>query len=306
MASYPYDDIRKIVIAKTIVESGSMQKAATELKVTPSAISQSLSSLEKKLGTSLFVREQGRLAPTEACLALIKKAEPALLALNSLFEEQKPQLRIDYLDLGAYESLAHSVLADFVRELRITHPKVRFNMVVSRTSDLLKKLRSGELCTALVAETDGMERLRLDEVATDELGIFVGAGFAEISDDWPEIEKIGFGFISTGSDGIPGYLKKFMKQIGPKPKITLTSDSYEVLRRAAVNGLAASILPRRVALRSKNELVEIRSINGCERKEAGTHKIYLASMDRCDEEEAKFLADIARRCFHKEKISLAE
>ena len=306
MPNYRYDDIRKIMIVKVIVESGSMQKAAKEIKVTPSAISQSLSSLEKSLGTPLFLRDQGRLVATEACAKLLEKAGPALSALDSLFETKPEKVRIDYLDLGAYESLAHSVLSDFVRQLRAEHPQVRFNMVVSRTSELLKKLRTGELCTALVAETDGIDRLKLEEVAKDEMGLFLSKDFAYLAADWEGIRSLGFGLISTSSDGVPSYLKKFLKQLGPKPKITLTSDSYEVLRRAAVNGLAAAVLPLRVGQRSQNDLIEIKKFDGVEKKNFGEHKIYLASMDRCDEKESAYLASVARDCFQRESNNLRQ
>ncbi len=299
LATLPYDDIRKIVIAKTIVESGSMQKAALELKVTPSAVSQSLSSLEKKIGAALFVRDQGRLIPTETCLNLIRRAEPALAALHTLFEDQKEPLKIDYLDLGAYESLAHTVLSDFANELRQFHPKVRFNIIVNRTSELLKKLRSGEICTALIAETDGMDRLRLEEVGRDEMGLFVATKHLEKIGEWSEVEQMGFGTISTSTDGVPSYLKKFLKQCGSKNLVSMTSDSYEVLRRAAVNGLCASVLPMRVAQRSKNSLIEVTQFQGSPKVETGEHRIYLASMDRCDEAESDFLAGIARRCLQK-------
>jgi DNA-binding transcriptional LysR family regulator len=238
------------------------------------------------------------------CTQLLSKAAPALLALDSLFETKPEKVRIDYLDLGAYESLAHSVLSDFVRQLRVEHPQVRFNMVVSRTSELLKKLRTGELCTALVAETDGMDRLKLEEVARDEMGLFLAKDLAHLAADWESIRTLGFGLISTSTDGIPAYLKSFLKQLGAKPKITLTSDSYEVLRRAAVHGLAAAVLPMRVGQRNQNDLIEIRKFNGAEKKNRGEHKIYLASMDRCDEKESVYLASVARDCFHRESKNL--
>jgi len=112
--------------------------------------------------------------------------------------------------------------------------------------------------------------------------------------------SMGFGIISTGSDGVPSYLKKFLKQLGPNPKATITSDSYEVLRRAATHGLVAAILPARVAMRTSNELVEVVSFGGKPKTEQGEHKIFLASMDRCDEDESIFLAKIARDCVNRE------
>lgn len=299
---YRYDEIRKVMIVKTIVESGSLQKAARVLKVTPSAVSQSLTSLERKLSLTLFKRDKGALTPTKDCLDLLERAEPAFNALDQLFLE-KPDMRIDYLDLGAYESLAHAVLQDFVRRLRVKHPKVKLNLTVSRSAELVKKLRSGELCTALVVETDGMESLSKFEVARDEMGVFVGRGHAGIVNDWEKVEALGFGLLSVAADGLPLYMKKFLKQLGPKPPVSMTSDSFEVLRRAAATGLVAAVLPRRVAMRQADDLVEVPKLQGKPKTERGEHRILLVSLDRCDQEEAEYLADLARSSFLSESAA---
>ncbi len=305
MGHYRYDEIRKVMIVKTIVESGSVQKAARVLKVTPSAVSQSLTSLERKLSLTLFRREKGALTPTQECLQLLERAEPAFLALDELFF-QKEELRIDYLDLGAYESLAHAVLHDFVRRLRVKHPKVKLNITVSRTAELMKKLRTGELCTALVVETDGMDSLSTFEVARDELGVFVAREHASIVNNWEKLEALGFGFLAVAADGLPGYMKRFLKQLGPKPTVTMTSDSFEVLRRAAASGLLAAVLPRRVALRAPADLVEVTHFHGKPKTERGEHRILLASLDRCDQEEAEYLADLAKNAFMSENAGLTQ
>lgn len=300
MSTHRYEDIRKIMIVKTIVESGSIQKAARELKVTPSAVSQSLSSLEKKLGKPLFLRIQGNLSPTTECLDLLEKAKPAFTALDSLFHESEEPLRIGSLDLGTYESLAHSVLADFVTNLRSAHKDVKLNITVSRTAELLKRLRSGEICTAMVVETDGMDRIRTEQIASDELGLFVSSKYADRISDWDFICSLGFGFITVAADGIPFYMKRFYRQLGQRPKVGMTSDSFEVLRRAAASGLVAAVLPHRVANRELQDLAEVTSFQGKPKQERGEHKILLASLDRCDEAESKYLAKLARECFSKE------
>lgn len=295
MANYRYDEIRKVMIAKTIVESGSIQKAARVLKVTPSAVSQSLSSLEKKIGQALFVREKGALRPTSECLQLLERAEPAFRAMDQIFVESKA-LQIDYLDLGAYESIAHSVLPSFVRKIRQKHPQVKLNLLVSRTAELIKKVRKGELCTALVVETDGMDSLKQYEVAREELGIFISRDLAHIKDDWEAILRLGFGFLSVAADGIPPYLKRFLRQLGARPPVTITSDSFEVLRRAAAAGVAAALLPKRVAARH-DDLVEVTHFRGEPKSEKGEHRILLVTFDRCDVEEAEYLTEIVRDCF---------
>lgn len=297
---FRYEDIRKILIAKTIAESGSMQRAAKELRVTPSAVSQALAALERRAGAPLFLRDQGRTTPTEACLTLLTKAQPALSALDSLFEEEAKSFRIDYLDLGVFEGLSPSVVVNFAKQLRGSYPHARLNFTVGQTPELLQKLRSGELCTALVPDSEGLDRLRVQEVGRDVVGLFVSPTHRNHVEDWAKIEEMGFGVIAAAGDAMPPYLKRFIKSLGSKPRVTMACDSYEILRLAATSGLVAAVLPRRVALRGPGELVEVKKVRGRKFEFNGEHRILLATMDRCDEEEAKYLAGIAKECLRRE------
>jgi DNA-binding transcriptional LysR family regulator len=85
-------DKLKIVLA--IKETGSLSKAAQQLFVTPSAVSQSLVALEDQLGKQLFIRRGKILLPTEYCLKLIGIYEPfsqsiSDFLLNEASESQK-------------------------------------------------------------------------------------------------------------------------------------------------------------------------------------------------------------------------
>lgn len=296
MPTNRYDEIKKVMIAKTIVDNGSIQKAAKILKVTPSAVSQSLTALEKKLGAPLFVRTKGKITPTAHCLALLEKTQPVFSAIDSLFSDEEQSLEIATLDLGTYESLAHSFLPKFIDKIRSAHPKVKLNIIVKRTAEVIKRLRSGELCTAIVVESDNLQGINCIEIAQEELGIYVAKKYAEKISESNFIKNLGFGILSLSTDGMPSYMGKFLKQLGHKPKVILTSDSFEVLSLAAKEGILCAVLPKRVAQRNREELVEVKEIEGKPLNYSGRHKIFLISLDKCDQEEARYLADLAKQC----------
>src|SRR5262245_10683309 len=60
-----------------IARCGSFRGAAVELGVTPSAVSQALQSLERRLGLPLFHRTTRKVAPTEAGERLLAQLAPA-------------------------------------------------------------------------------------------------------------------------------------------------------------------------------------------------------------------------------------
>jgi DNA-binding transcriptional LysR family regulator len=66
----------------TIVEHGSFSRAARQLHISPSALSQTIRSLEERLGLRLLNRTTRSVAPTEAGLRLLSRLAPALTELD--------------------------------------------------------------------------------------------------------------------------------------------------------------------------------------------------------------------------------
>ncbi len=111
------------------------------------------------------------------------------------------------------------------------------------------------------------------------------------------IEKLGLGSLAPGPDGHPRYYIKFVNSLGIKAQPVMQTDSFEVLRSAAVAGALVAILPKSIARKAGPKLQEITDRPTGQKLETGRHKIYLAYMDRCDVREGEYLARIARKIF---------
>jgi len=64
--------LRDLYVFFAVVQSGSMAKAATHLRVSPPAVSQIIADLEHTLGVSLFDRSPQGVEPTTYARALLK------------------------------------------------------------------------------------------------------------------------------------------------------------------------------------------------------------------------------------------
>src|ERR1700675_1775781 len=65
----------------SVAQHRSFRKAAAELAVTPSAISQAVRTLEARIGAALFIRTTRSVGLTEAGERFISRAKPAFAAL---------------------------------------------------------------------------------------------------------------------------------------------------------------------------------------------------------------------------------
>lgn len=292
------DQIKKLWVLDLVIRLGSLKKAALAAKVTPSAISQTLTSLENSFGKPLLVRDQGSVTATQDALHILQIVRPAFEAFERLKENsQSPAPKITWMNLGTYESIAVDILPGLIYSFRQKLPNLKLGLRISRTSNLLSMLRKGELCAALITEVDDLEKFYARQVGVDRMGIYISNRHPIKDYGWTGIEKFGLGSLAPGKDGLPRYFTKFLRQFDlVKPSIL--SDSFETLRATAAAGAIAAVLPERVAQR-QNDLIEIfptgKPIHA--RKEKGQHKIFVVSTLNCDREETDFITTEVSRLY---------
>jgi DNA-binding transcriptional LysR family regulator len=285
------DQIKKLWILDLIIQTGSLKAAALQAKVTPSAVSQSLSALEESVGKPLLIRERGSITPTSHALSILEVVRPAFDAFERLKNlGQSPAPRMTWLNFGTYESIAVCILPGLIESLRDKMPHLKLGLRVARTSNLLTMVRKGELCSALVPEPEDLDRFYVKSVGEDRLGLYVSSKHAISKLGYDAVKKYGLGSLAPGKDGLPRYMSNFLKQIDPI-KAFVQSDSFETLKSAASQGALVAMLPNRVAKRDPN-LLEITPKSF---KSLGTHRLVIVSKSSCDPEETEFIANEVER-----------
>lgn len=125
------NDLKPFAVFAEVVGSGSMSAAARRLGLTPSAVSQIISSLERQSGVSLLRRSTRKLALTEAgercyphCLRLLEAGNAALASLEQARDAPAGELRIAApLGFGTHVAPALApVLAEW--------PQLRLSLIV--------------------------------------------------------------------------------------------------------------------------------------------------------------------------------
>jgi DNA-binding transcriptional LysR family regulator len=77
--------LQSLLILDAAVKQGSFVRAAKDLSLTHSAVSQHVKSLQDRLGVRLFVREGQGMRATPACLALVGQVRQAVKLLDNAF-----------------------------------------------------------------------------------------------------------------------------------------------------------------------------------------------------------------------------
>ena len=285
-----FDDLKKIYLLKTFVEQGSLNKTAQIHKVTPSAVSQSIKSLETSVGFPVIIKTHDTWKITEKGEELLKNAEKVFSAMSESFPDIKSEdLRLGSLSIGTLESLALDLIHHLSSTVRSDHPDIKLNYQILRSSDIVKKIQSGELCLGIITEIDDLPSNFISEkIQTDQLGLYTSI-HSKIDSLANQKHKI-MGTISTGTLGLPSFLKKFLRD-NPDFKPNLVCDSFEVLKSLATTNDAIALLPQSIAKKSTTLL---RNLASTESKHQGDHEILLIASATCDRREFDYVAKLLK------------
>lgn len=133
-----------------LAELGTMGRVATRQRVTQSAVSKRIATLEHALGARLIEREGRRVRLTPKALELVGRAEPLLVELRAALAGE-PHLARGRIVLGVSESILTSWGPRALAHARREHPEVELVLHAHRSPVAIDGVGSGELHLALVA-----------------------------------------------------------------------------------------------------------------------------------------------------------
>ncbi|CAN5904811.1 LysR family transcriptional regulator [soil metagenome] len=153
-----------------VLRGGTLAAAATEMNLTPSAISMQMKHLEAYLGQPLFDRSGLQVRPMGLAHEVATVMRDALQQLESL--RKRPTATLEgTVRLGVIESMQPVVLPSTMRSLLERFPGLELRPSRGRSSTLTAAVKAGELDAALVAQPEdgGSARLRWQPMLRREL-----------------------------------------------------------------------------------------------------------------------------------------
>jgi DNA-binding transcriptional LysR family regulator len=180
-------DPRKLLYLATIIEWGSLAKAAKQLAVSQPALSKSMDRLEADLGVKLLERGATGVTPT-------KSGELVYAHARSMREEMalaqrcsgRDPVRSNVLTLATLPSLASSVIALAVARWRASHPGGLLRVVEKVQIELLVGLQRGDF-DFVVGQTEFFDilsdGLKQRVLFRDRLSVFARAEHALFQKD---------------------------------------------------------------------------------------------------------------------------
>ncbi|WP_120502397.1 LysR family transcriptional regulator [Roseovarius sp. EL26] len=145
--------IREIECFQAIMTAGTMTRAAQMLGISQPAVSNTISTLEHRLGFQLFLRKSGRLQPTPEAMIFYEDAQRLLEAVVRA-NEAATRLRqgeSGHLTISAFPGVSIKFLPDLISRFLATRENVKIRLL-SRSSHILIEQLPSQMFDIAVAE----------------------------------------------------------------------------------------------------------------------------------------------------------
>lgn len=241
--------LRQMSYFVAAADMGSIAEAARVLNVAQPSVSWAILKMEEVMGLDLFVRQHARgVTLTPAGHRLLPEARMILRMAEEF--EQNATAHADELTgtltVGCYSTLAAAFLPQIIAEFSRLHPKVGIEIFEDTVDGMLEQLNAGRIEIALAFDVDLPADVMKLRICSARPYALLPEGHRLL--DQKEVSLTDLcddPFVLLSSRPAEQYFLSLFDALGVKPRITLTSPSFEVVRSLVAQGLGYSVLVTR-------------------------------------------------------------
>lgn len=166
-------NLRHIRALQAVWMQGSFVRAAAELGVVPSALTETIRQLEETVGGALFDRSQRPPQPTELALRFLRETAPLLDGLDQAIFRLRSGAgkRGGRLAIGCTPSAITDLVAPALARFRTRHPDVQIKVQDDVAEALAGQVSAGDLDLAIAGRALQSPDLRQTEITRDRFGL---------------------------------------------------------------------------------------------------------------------------------------
>ncbi|RWL16982.1 MAG: LysR family transcriptional regulator [Mesorhizobium sp.] len=240
-------------------------RAAEEIHLAQSSVSDQIQTLETELGTALFTRSKQGLQLTPAGATLKSYAQDILM----LAEEARAAVDVaaghaaGAVTIGALETIASAKLAQWLPDFQAFHPDINLRLKVAGSGDLLGKLEDGDIDVAFCFDRDGFEkadeRLARRTLSAEPLILVVPPGEAAMRGDLSALGDMRFVVTEAGCIYRHLFDEAFAEAGIASPRFAAEVGSIGTIARLVAAGAGLGLVPRLAVVEAldRGEVIEM-------------------------------------------------
>jgi DNA-binding transcriptional LysR family regulator len=239
---------RQLQYFVAVAEQGSVTRAAQNLLISQSSVTEAIKELEGDLGVELFERHPRGLSITHNGHQFLRHATKILATVSdarNVFAETKSNAG-GTLNIGVTSLVAGYVLSDLLARYRRACPGVEVSAIEDNGSYLEHLLIGGELDVAVMVISNLRDRMALQAeiLETSPYRLWLPIGHPLVSADIISIADITKEpLIMLTVDEIEENTGKLLSALGARPHVAFRTRSVEAVRSLVATGAGVALLP---------------------------------------------------------------
>ncbi len=228
-------DLESLRAFATVLEWGSMARAAEQLELSPSAMSWKIKRLEQRVGRPLLIRDGHDLRPTREGRLILEEAPAMLAAHDRLVRRLAHPEFTGTVKIGSNEEVGAARMAGILGRFRFAYPDATIEFIVNQSRLLLPLLNRGRIDVAVL-------QVREDEVKPDDVVLWTDelrwATHRDLPYDDGEVD-----LITYGEDGFYRPVgEPILEEHDISYRYTVSAPTSAAVRAAVAAGLGVAIL----------------------------------------------------------------
>ena len=239
-------ELRQLRYFVRVVELGSMSRAAMELNMVQSALSQQISRLESELSTRLLQRSSKGTVPTEAGLAFFHEAQLTLRHAEQAIHAAQQARLSGAVSIGLSPTIASVLGLPLMQALRQRYPEVRLHMVSALSGHLTSLLNARQLDLAILFDAQGARRWSVQPLLEEKLYL-IQSKRRPVCPHTATTTMAQMGgvplILPSGSHGLRNAIVTAFAHAGLPLNMALEIDGLPLLMEAVMAGMGATVQP---------------------------------------------------------------
>lgn len=147
-------DIKYLNYILTIAKKENITKAAEELYISQSSLSQYLAKLEQDIGVPLFIRAKGKLTLTKAGELYVKAAEQVISIQKNLYYQMRSSNNKSHITIGVTSIFGLQMLTKLIPKYKEVYPDVTIEITEANIPTLAGMIQEETIDCAVIAMND--------------------------------------------------------------------------------------------------------------------------------------------------------
>ncbi|MBY3051300.1 LysR family transcriptional regulator [Rhizobium laguerreae] len=240
--------LRQVQYFVAVAEQGSVTRAAQNLSISQSSVTEALKELESDIGVELFERHPRGLTITHNGHQFLRHATKILASVSDArtsFSGQRSALS-GTLNIGVTSLVAGYVLSDLLARYRRACPGIEVSAIEDNGGYLEHLLVGGELDVAVMVISNLRDRMALQAeiLETSPYRLWLPMGHPLVSADIISVADIAREpLIMLTVDEIEEDTGKLLSALGARPHVAFRTRSVEAVRSLVATGAGVALLP---------------------------------------------------------------